>query len=374
MKIFKLPDLGEGLPDAIIREWHVKVGDEIKTDESMVSMETAKALVEVPAPFDGKVEKLFGDVDDTIETGQPLIGFEGEREAEEEKDAGTVVGAIEESEAVLQESATGVAVRKTASGLKATPAVRALAKRLGVDLSILTPKGGDRITADEVKQAAGGATKSTSAKPTDMEEMSPVRKAMVLSMAQSHREVVPVTLSDEIDISVWKGKDNITIRIIRAVQNACDKEPMLNATFNGEHMAYRFNKHVNLGLAVDTKHGLYVPVLKNIAEQSDEQLRENINRFKQQAEDKTIPQDDLHGGTIILSNFGTIAGRTANPIILPPMTAIVGIGKLYEGIVAVNSKPEVRPVLPLSVTVDHRAVTGGELARFLRAMMDSLEG
>ena len=108
MKLFKLPDLGEGLPDAIIREWHVKVGDEVKTDQPIVAMETAKALVDVPAVFDGKIEKLFGDVGDTIETGQPLIGFEGEGEAEEAKDAGTVVGAIEESEAVLKESAVGI--------------------------------------------------------------------------------------------------------------------------------------------------------------------------------------------------------------------------------------------------------------------------
>jgi len=376
MKIFKLPDLGEGLPDAIIREWHVKVGDEIKTDQSMVSMETAKALVEVPAPFDGKVEKLFGDVDDTIETGQPLIGFEGEGEAEEAvTDAGTVVGAIEQSESVLQESAAGVVTKKSTAGIKATPAVRALARRLGVDLATITPKG-ERITAEEVKQAASGtagAAQTMTEKPTDMQEITPVRKAMVLSMTQSHREVVPVTLSDEADISAWKGKDNITLRIIRAIQNACEKEPMLNATFDGKQMAFRYNKTINLGLAVDTKHGLYVPILKDIASKNDSQLRENIERFKQQAQDKTIPQEDLHGGTIVLSNFGTIAGRTANPIILPPMTAIIGIGKLYDGIVAVNGKPEIRPILPLSVTVDHRAVTGGELARFLRAMIDSLE-
>ncbi|MCB1827293.1 MAG: 2-oxo acid dehydrogenase subunit E2 [Coxiellaceae bacterium] len=371
MKIFKLPDLGEGLPDAIIREWHVKVGDEVKTDQSMVSMETAKALVEVPAPFDGKVEKLFGDVDATIETGQPLIGFEGEGEAEETKDAGTVVGAIEQSGSVLKESATGVVPRKGDNNVKATPAVRALAKRLGVDLASISFSG-DRITAEDVKKASGSSTTKTTV-PSDMTEMLPVRKAMVLSMAKSHREVVPVTLSDEVDISAWKGKDNITLRIIRAIQTACDKEPMLNATFDGEHMAYRLNKEVNLGLAVDTPHGLYVPILKNLAAQTDEQLRETINRFKQQAQSKTLPQDDLHGGTIIFSNFGTIAGRTANPIILPPMTAIVGIGKLYEGVVAIDGKPEVRPVLPISVTVDHRAVTGGELARFLATMMEALK-
>lgn len=369
MKIFKLPDLGEGLPDAIIREWHVKVGDEIKEDESMVSMETAKALVEVPAPFSGKVEKLFGDVDDTIETGQPLIGFEGEGETDIEEDSGTVVGTIEQSSAVLQESAVGIAPTKSASGVRATPAVRALARRLNVDLATITSKG-PRITSEEVKHAATGKTPTET--PNDMEKMSPVRQAMVLSMTQSHHEVVPVTLSDEVDISAWKGKDNITIRIIRAIQQACEKEPMLNATFDGKNMAFRLNKTINLGLAVDTPHGLYVPVLKNIPEQGDEQLREKINQFKQQAQEKTIAQDDLHGGTIIFSNFGAIAGRYANTIILPPMTAIVGVGKLYDAVIAVDGQPAVRPVLPISVTADHRAVTGGELARFLQTMMNVL--
>jgi len=371
MKIFKLPDLGEGLPDAIIREWHIKAGEEIKLDESMVSMETAKALVDVPAPFTGKVEKLFGNVDDTIQTGQPLIGFEGESDEEESEDAGTVVGAIEQSSAVLEESAIGVIPTKSSGRVKATPAVRALAKRLGVDLTKITPQG-SRITVDEVKQAAGTRTPSTSI-PEGMEKQSLTRQAMTLSMTKSHQVVVPVTLSDEVDISAWKGKDNITIRIIRAIEQACSKEPMLNATFDGEHMAFRLNSSVNLGLAVDTPHGLYVPIVKDIAKQSDEQLRDTINKFKQQAMNKTIPQDDLHGGTIILSNFGTFAGRYANPVILPPMTAIVGIGKLYDAVIAVDGQPTVRPVLPLSVTIDHRAVTGGELARFLRAMMDSLE-
>jgi len=363
MKIFKLPDLGEGLPDAIIREWHVNVGDQVKTDQTIVSMETAKALVEVPAPYEGRIEKLFGQVDDTIETGHPLVGFEGEDEhTEETKDTGTVVGTIEQSQTILKESRPSPLTQKT---IKATPAVRALAKRLAVDLTTITAAG-NHITLEEVQQAAQHAQSNA------MDSLPPVRQAMALNMVKSHREVVPVTLSDEVDIAAWKGKDNMTLRLIRAVQHACQKEPMLNASFNSQNMTYRYNKTVNLGLAVDTPHGLYVPILKDIASHTDQQLRARINQFKQQAQDKTIAQEDLQGGTIILSNFGTLAGRIATPIVLPPMTAIVGVGKAYQGVVAVNHQPTVHPLLPLSITVDHRAVTGGEVARFLRAMMDSL--
>ncbi len=118
MKVFKLPDLGEGLPDATIREWYIAVGDEVKIDQPLVAMETAKALVDVPSPLAGKIEKLFGEVGDVIETGSPLIGFEGEAETEEPKDTGTVVGAIETSDTVLEESGAGIPVKKAAEEKK----------------------------------------------------------------------------------------------------------------------------------------------------------------------------------------------------------------------------------------------------------------
>ena len=112
--------------------------------------------------------------------------------------------------------------------------------------------------------------------------------------------------------------------------------------------------------------------LKDIANKSNEELRETINRFKTQARDKTLPANDLKGATIMLSNFGTIAGRYANPIIVPPMVAIVGIGKARETVVAHNGEPAVRRILPISITVDHRLVTGGEAIRLLHAIMEEL--
>jgi len=375
MKIFNLPDLGEGLPNAIIREWHVNVGDAVKRDETIASLETAKALVEVPAPFDGIVEKLFGDVDDTIETGQPLIGFKAERPTTAAHDTGTVVGTLEQSDALLDESPEGIAPSSLAQSpaLRTTPAVRALAKRLGVDLAQLTPKG-HRITADEVRQAATAVTTAAAKSPVKagMEKLSLVRQAMSMNMTKSHQQIVPVTLSDEVDISSWHGKENITLRIIRALQAACKAEPILNATFDSNNQSFCYNKVTHLGLAIDTPHGLYSPVLKDIAAMSDSTLRETINRLKQQALDKTIAQEDLHGATIMLSNFGTIAGRFANPIIIPPMTAIVGIGKLHDAVIPIDGKVVIRPVLPISITADHRIVTGGEIARFLREMMKAL--
>ncbi|MDF1759835.1 MAG: dihydrolipoamide acetyltransferase family protein [Coxiellaceae bacterium] len=374
MKTFKLPDLGEGLPDAIIREWYINVGDEVKVDQPLVAMETAKALVDVPSPYHGNIEKLFGDVGDTINTHDPLIGFSGDAEEGSREDSGTVVGAIEVSGDVMTESATGVQTQK-ASGARAkvTPAVRALAKRLGVDLNGITGTGPQgMISKADVEAAQGGVAAAPKADAeVKGEVLSGLRRAMVMSMQQSHQKIVPVTLCDDADIQSWQKQD-VTVRLIRAIQTAVQQEPLVNSYYHGETMSVETFKEVNVGMAVDTPEGLFVPVIKDVANLSDEQLREKINQFKQQAQTKSIAQDDLHGATIMLSNFGAFAGKYANPIIVPPMVCILGVGRSRDSAVVIDGNVEVHKLMPLSVTVDHRAVTGGEATRFLRAVMDAL--
>ena len=372
MKIFKLPDLGEGLPDATIREWHVNVGDTVTIDQPMVAMETAKALVDVPSPFDGKIEKLFGAIDDVIETGCPLVGFEGEGVDESKQDSGTVVGAIETGDTIIDESATGINISVSNSRrTRATPAVRALARQLGVDINTIKPQG-ERITLAEVQEAAQVTPNKKVTVPDGMQQLSPAKRAMVLSMNASHSEVVPVSIMDDADINAWDKQQDITVRLIQAVASACQAEPMLNATFHGESMSYKLNETINLGIAVDTPDGLFVPVIKDIANKTATELRQQINSFKEKAKTKTFAQDELRGATIMLSNFGSIAGRYANPIVVPPMVAIVGIGKLRNQPVVTNGDITSHRVIPLSITIDHRIITGGEAARFLGAMIESL--
>lgn len=364
MKIFKLPDLGEGLPDAIIRQWHVKPGDAVEKDQVLVSVETAKALVEVPAPFDGVIEKCFGDIDETLETGAPLIGFEGE--ADKKEDAGTVVGKIEQTDTVLAQQS----VTPSSSTTIATPAVRALARQLNVDLSTITPKG-TRISAEEVKAAA---TENNITTDTDnWQPLTPIKRAMMRSMQKAHHEVVSTTIYDDADMHDWTGKQDITLRIIRAIVHACKKEPALNALFHAQTARVYQDDKVNLGLAVDMPHGLFVPVIKDVAGQSDAQIRETINRFKAQAQSKSLPQDDLKGATIVLSNFGVIAGKYATPIIVPPTVAIIGVGRLHQAAVPdQNGELSSHRIMPISLSFDHRAITGGEAARFLGALISHL--
>jgi len=162
------------------------------------------------------------------------------------------------------------------------------------------------------------------------------------------------------------------LRVVRAIQAACEKEPVMNTHFHGASLSKQLRKDINLAMAVDTKAGLYAPVIKDIASKDDATVRSEINAFKEHAKKQDFPADMLHDATITLSNFGVFAGRYANPIVVPPTVTIIGVGKLRDDVVAVDGKPDVHRMMPISVTFDHRAVTGGEAARFLRALIESL--
>ena len=484
-KSFHLPDLGEGLPDATIVEWFVKVGDVIKLDEPLVSMETAKAVVEVPAPCSGTVLKLAGGPGDVINTGAVLAEFQidpslpqradaqdtghghhhapaapsvpaaaasassagshasasatsgtaaaGAAETSsaapakaERADAGTVVGAMQVSDQVRSEAAVSV------GGVRAMPAVRALAKKLGVDLSRVRATGPEGVVSmDDVKRAAiegsapasarsnapaslpspprggvGGegpgvypqsatahaqpqaqATRtplSASGKPMPTrpsssaaatgqpEQLKGVRRNMARVMAAAHAQVVPTTLTDDADIHAWTPGNDITVRLIRAIVRACKAVPALNAWFDGENLTRTLHPHVDIGIAVDTDDGLFVPALRNADVLDAAGIRQSVDRLRAQVMDRSIPSSELSGYTISLSNFGMFAGRYATPVIVPPCVAILAAGRGRHQLVPVMGGIETHRIIPLSLTFDHRAATGGEAARFLRAVLDDL--
>jgi 2-oxoisovalerate dehydrogenase E2 component (dihydrolipoyl transacylase) len=376
---FNLPDLGEGLAEAEIHEWYVKEGDKVSVDQLLVSMETAKAVVDVPSPVTGTIAKLYGKAGDVILTGAHLVEFitdSPDAVPPSHKDAATVAGALEVSDRVIQEPAAGIIPRtSTANSLKVLPAVRMLAKQLNVDLATVSPSGPHgQISADDVKSAAQRSASVTSTSPlTNAIPLRGVEKAMAVGMAHAHAEVVPVTLVDDADIDEWVVNTDITARVLRAVVVACRAEPSLNAHFDGKNLARELKTDVNIGLAMDSAAGLFVPVIKNAEARNGTDLREIINRYKQEVSTRTIPQADLHGATITLSNFGTIAGRYANPIVMPPCVAIIGTGRIRDEVVAVNGHAVIHRILPLSLTFDHRAATGGEASRFLGALIQDLQ-
>jgi 2-oxoisovalerate dehydrogenase E2 component (dihydrolipoyl transacylase) len=371
MKIFNLPDLGEGLAEAEIHEWFVKEGDIVKEDQPLVSLETAKAVVEVPSPQDGKIEKLYKKVGDIVKTHSPLLEFE---EGEiTKKDKGTVVGQLEENESVLNEGEMiiGFAANKTQSQtMKIMPAVRALAKQLNVNLSTVVPSGAQgQITADDVKKYAAK-------EPTfrgNVEAIHSVRRFMAISTAHAHQEVASVTIIDDADITEFPREADFSVRLIQAIVAGAKAEPSLNAWFDEKNMERCLHQEIHLGLAMDTTDGLFVPVIKNAEMKSPEELRAMIETFKKSVRSRTIAPNDLQGGTLTLSNFGTIAGRYATPMVIPPTVAILGSGKIRDGVGVHQGNIAIRRMMPLSLTFDHRAVTGGEASRFLAAVINSLE-
>ncbi len=362
MSTFVLPDLGEGLQEAELVAWHVGEGDHVVADQPLVSVETEKAVVEVPSPHSGRIGRLFVKPGERVKVGAALVEFDDGPHA----DTGTVVG---ELAAAAPAPAHPAAPPPAAGGVRAAPAVRALAHRLGVDLASVAASGpGGSVTSADVERAARALTEAGPAEP-----LSGVRRAMAVNMARAHAEIVPATVSDEADVEAWPAGCDVTIRLVRAVVAGCTAVPALNAWYDGRNMERRLLQQIDLGLAVDTGDGLFVPVLRNVGTRDAADLRRGIEAMKQDLRARTVPVAELRGQTITLSNFGMFAGRFAALVIVPPQVAILGAGRIAPRAVVADGRLVAHRLLPLSLTFDHRAVTGGEAARFLKAAIDELE-
>ena len=368
MKIFKLPDLGEGLQEAEIVTWHVKAGDTIRTDQPMVSVETAKAIVDIPAPYDGTVARLYGNPGDIAHIGAPLVGFEGEGE---DAGAGTVVGQMQTGGGkTVRETPMGSAPAPTAAGIiKAIPAVRMLARKLNVDLAMVTPTGADgMITQGDVQRAARILEETG-----PIELLRGIRRAMAQNMMLANAEVASATLMEDADVQAWDGGQRVMLRLIRAVVAGCQAEPALNAWYDSQRIGRYVVKKVDLGIAVDTPDGLLVPVLRDVGERTAEDIADALALLVRDTRARKVPPEELRGHTITLSNYGTISGRYASPVVVPPTVAIVGAGRVRDQVVAFEGQPAVHRVIPLSLTFDHRCVMGGEAGRFMAAMIADLK-
>ena len=359
MTTFKLPDLGEGLQEAEIVDWHISEGDHVVADQPIVSVETEKAVVEIPSPQSGKVFKLFGQPGDVVPVGSPLVQYDDGETAESE----SVVGELPREKA--PERMAGSKAKK----VKVAPAVRQLAKTLGIDLDNVVGSGPQgSILERDVRSVAGKDVVDAKG-----QRLSGPRRAMARTMTEAGAAIVPATVTADADVGIWFGRDEPMVRLLLAIIAGCKAEPALNAWFDSETERRTVHQHIDIGLAVDTKDGLFVPVLRNAEEQDAESLPETVNSLKQQVIDRSIERSLLKNPTITLSNFGSLTGRYANLVVVPPQVAILGGGEICDLVVSLDQQPVVRPVLPLSLTFDHRVVTGGEAARFLRAVIDSLQ-
>jgi 2-oxoisovalerate dehydrogenase E2 component (dihydrolipoyl transacylase) len=316
--------------------------------------------VEIPSPWSGTIARRFGAKGDLIKVGAALVEYSEGAGA----DTGTIVGEVK-----LSESAREVEAPGRAKGLQVLPAIRALARKLDVDLNLVQGSGpGGMITRADVERAARSLTEAGPAEP-----LKGMRRAMAQRMALAHAQVVPTTVIDEADIDAWSKETDITIRLVQAMAAACKAEPSLNAWYNAEAGERRLLSRVDVGIAVDLEGGLLVPVLRNVGERDSADLRTGLNRMRADAAARSIPPEELRGATITLSNFGMIGGRFATLVVVPPQVAIIGAGRAERRVIVNNDQQVIHRMLPLSLTFDHRSVTGGEAARFLAALKSSLE-
>jgi 2-oxoisovalerate dehydrogenase E2 component (dihydrolipoyl transacylase) len=362
MRTFRLPDLGEGLQEAELVEWRVKPGEEVAVDQPLMAVETAKAVVEIPSPCAGRVERLFATAGDIIRVGAPLVEFEGQADA----DSGTVVGAVETGANILREHSTTVG--RSGASVRVIPAARALAAKLNVDLSMVTPSGADGvITPEDVRRVAKILSETEPA-----EALRGTRRAMAQNMALAQAEVAPATIVDDAVVDSWAPGMDVTIRLIRALVKGCQAEPGLNCWFESATLSRRILRKIDLGIAVDMPDGLFVPVLRDVGSRDPTDLRKGLDRMRADVGERRIPPEELRGATITLSNFGTIAGRYAAPVVLPPTVAILGAGRIRSEATVKDGALVASRILPLSLTFDHRVVSGGEAGRFLAAAMTDL--
>lgn len=405
---FRFPDVGEGIHEGEIVRWFVKEGDKVKADEPLGEIETDKAIVEMPSPKTGTILKLHVPAGGIIHVGETMVtileGHETEEDAKrhmEKKDVpytGSVVGFLEEAKDVKPIISAKKEIKPAIqeNSILATPAVRNLARQLNVDLASIKGSGADgRITIEDVQKAA------ESKKPghaeikverrydlfgyVDRIPLHGVKKITAAKMAESIFTAVQLTNMHEADVTELAAlrekekqsyeKDGIKLTfmpyIVKAAALCLKEHPYLNASLEGEEIILK--KYYNIGVAVDTEEGLMVPVVKGADAKDIKTIAKEIEKLASEARSRKINLMDLKGSSFSVSNLGSVGVEFFTPIINYPESAILGIGRITEKPVARNGKIEIRKMLPLSLTYDHRIVDGAQAARFMMDLIKRLE-
>src|SRR5512136_854166 len=380
---FKFPDIGEGLTEGEIVHWLVKEGDAIEEGQPLVEVETDKALAEIPSPRTGVILKLLAKEKEIVKVGQVIVifGEKGESLAApppKPKSVG-VVGELEEAPAETPPPASRpepVRPALVSPHAMAAPAVRALAKELGVDIDKVKGTGPQgRVLEKDVRQAAEAKEKPVEEvkKPAKVRKydlygyvdripLRGVRRSIAKAMVKSKYRAPHVTTMDEADVTeLWKIREKekraaekkgikLTILpfIFKAVIAGLKEHPYLNATLDDEDEEIILKKYYNIGVATDTPEGLMVPVVKNAVDKSILQLAEELTQLAEKARNRTIDLADLKGGSFTISNYGAVGGLQGTPIINHPEVAILGVGKIKDMPVVRDGKIVIRKIIFLS--------------------------
>ncbi len=421
--IFKLPDIGEGIAEAEIVAWHVKLGDRVEEDQQLADMMTDKATVEMESPVAGTVVALAGEVGDQVAIGASLVEIEtdaavagGTQQVPLADGIVTPTPAMEQANPTLEVSAPlpakggagGGSTTSTsppaspknppqapplagrgAEKTLASPAVRQRARDLGIDL------GAVKTTADRIRHADldayllyNGGTVSGSApkRPDETTKVVGLRRKIAENMAESKRRIPHFTLVEEFDVTDLEATRAMMNRdrgdqpkltllpfLITAMGRAIADWPMLNATFDDDNMMLTRHGAMHLGMATQTPGGLMVPVIRDAQAKSVWQLARDIGHLADAAKTGKATRDELTGSTITLSSLGPMGGITSTPVINRPEVAIIAVNKVQLIPAIIDGEIEARKRMNLSLSCDHRVVDGWDAASFLQAMKALIE-
>jgi pyruvate dehydrogenase E2 component (dihydrolipoamide acetyltransferase) len=387
----KLPNLGEGADSGVVVNILVKAGDQIQKDQPVLELETEKAVGSIPAPAAGTVQSIRVKIGDKISAGQVILTLAGVAAA------GTAAVPREAGKPIAPPArpAPGTGATTTIPGIPpaASPTVRKLAAQLGLDLAqVPGSEAGGRISIEDVRsyierlQAGMGESKKPAAERVDFAQFGPVtkkplsslRKTIARRMGESWSAVPRVTQFDEADITTLnerRKKEGFTLTVfaIKAVVNTLKKHPFFNSSLDEAADEVVLKEYFHIGIAVDTEHGLMVPVIRDADKKSLEDISKELEDLAGKTRDRKLTGDQMRGGSFTISNQGGIGSGAFTPIVNKPEVAILGIGRGAIKPVVVAGKIEPRLMLPLALSYDHRVIDGGSAARFMVDLVKALE-
>ena len=401
---FRLPDIGEGLTEAEIVRWLIAEGDPVAADQPIVEVETDKAVVEIPSPYGGIVVRHGGAEGETIEVGAVLVVVGSQEEAVGAEpvtavsEAAPIVGTLVEEAEVIE--SVPEAVTPVTTSVKALPVVRKLARDAGLDLETVTGTGmGGRITREDVEAAISTTSPSvkdaappepesaiptvaTSTSQDERRPMSRLRRTIAANMSKSWAEIPHVTTFDDVDATRLlevrialserhEVKIPIEALLVRAVLPALSAFPEFNATLDGDDLLVH-GSH-DIGIAVDTPDGLLVAVIRDADAKGVLELAGEVARLGEGARERKLSPDELTGQTFTVSNIGAVGGGHGTPIVPPGTTAILSIGRATSKPIVHDGDLVIAPVMPLSLSYDHRVIDGGMGRRFMAMLLENLE-
>jgi pyruvate dehydrogenase E2 component (dihydrolipoamide acetyltransferase) len=394
---FKLPDLGSGLKEGEVVSWLVKVGDEVTTDDLLCEVETEKAVIEIPVPYDGTVISLAVEAGESVKVGGVLAVFGSADEAE----PAAAPAPQKEKQAALPEAVNQITVEASVTaasaaggtGLRAMPAVRRLAAEHQIDLASINGTGRDsRVTKKDVlawlqqpqqaMQAAQTVPAIAANLPGERIRLSKLRKTIADRMAASWRDIPHIFTRIEVDASgflrarsslseVYGARVPVESLLIRAVVPALQAHPEFNATLDGDEIV--LHRHYNISLAVDTDDGLVLPTVHNANQFSMAQLAAHVSDLLPRAVQRKASTQELTGGTFTVNNIGALGNIIGTSIIPYGTTAILSVGRAAEKPVVRDGEMKILPMMEVTLSFDHRVIDGGLAQKFLNIVQLNLE-